>query len=394
MTEYKIATEADFAAIVDFSNDVFSRRQTPQGTAEYDHSFFQNLLPKVYRDPSTAHWHRLAYEDGVLCGCVATFPLEYHVGAYVLRCAGIGTVGVSHAHRGRGYMKHLMKKSLCAAEEQGYDFALLGGLRQRYAHYGFELAGIDPVFSFTADNARYLFGRGANFGYAFRVITREDEALLDYAYAQNESAPQHIRRTREKLYDTLLSFESTPVAVFTAGGEYAGYFLMRQGGASLWELRPLECAHMLEILSDYIRQKELSEIQIYRVGAHETALLRALGAGCEDCALRRCDSIRIFRYETTLRAYLALRAATMPLPQGSVVLGFENGEVLRLSVLADGKSAVEKTDDAPLYTLSHADAVKLLFGPFALFSDCGYPLPAAPRAWFPLPFALNAADDI
>ena len=60
MTEYKIATEADFAAIVDFSNDVFSRRKTPQGTAEYDHSFFQNLLPKVYRDPSTAHWHRLA----------------------------------------------------------------------------------------------------------------------------------------------------------------------------------------------------------------------------------------------------------------------------------------------------------------------------------------------
>ena len=55
---------------------------------------------------------------------------------------------------------------------------------------------------------------------------------------------------------------------------------------------------------------------------------------------------------------------------------------------------MEKTDDAPLYTLSHADAVKLLFGPFALFSDCGYPLPAAPRAWFPLPFALNAADDI
>ena len=212
MTEYKIATEADFAAIVDFSNDVFSRRQTPQGTAEYDHSFFQNLLPKVYRDPSTAHWHRLAYEDGVLCGCVATFPLEYHVGAYVLRCAGIGTVGVSHAHRGRGYMKHLMKKSLCAAEEQGYDFALLGGLRQRYAHYGFELAGIDPVFSFTADNARYLFGREANFGYAFRVITREDEALLDYAYAQNESAPQHIRRTREKLYDTLLQDVSMDVS--------------------------------------------------------------------------------------------------------------------------------------------------------------------------------------
>ena len=73
MTEYKIATEADFAAIVDFSNDVFSRRQTPQGTAEYDHSFFQNLLPKVYRDPSTAHWHRLAYEDGVCAAALRHF---------------------------------------------------------------------------------------------------------------------------------------------------------------------------------------------------------------------------------------------------------------------------------------------------------------------------------
>lgn len=392
MTEYRIANEADFQAIVDFSNEVFSRTVDEFGVAQYDHAFFQTLLPKVYQDATTATWHRIAEEDGRICGCVATFPLQYQVGTYSLRCAGIGTVGVSHAHRGKGYMKRLMHDSMAAAEQGGYDFALLGGLRQRYAHYGFELAGIDPVFIFTADNARYLFGKDVAQGYTFQTVTHSDETLLDLMYAQNENALQHVCRSREKLYDTLLSFGSVPIAFFDATGEYAGYLLARANGA-VWEFRPLQPEHALRVLADYTRAGAYEQLTIHRVGAHETALLRALSDGCEDCALRRCDSIRIFRYETTLRAYLALRAMTTPLPDGSLVLGFANGEVLQMTV-SDGKSTVVATEREPLYTLSHADAVKLLFGPFTLFSDCGYLLPAAARAWFPLPFALNAADDI
>ena len=265
-------------------------------------------------------------------------------------------------------MKRLMHDSMAAAEQGGYDFALLGGLRQRYAHYGFELAGIDPVFIFTADNARYLFGKDVAQGYTFQTVTHSDETLLD-----------------------LRSFGSVPIAFFDVTGEYAGYLLARANGA-VWEFRPLQPEHALRVLADYTRAGAYEQLTIHRVGAHETALLRTLSDGCEDCALRRCDSIRIFRYETTLRAYLASRAMTTPLPDGSLVLGFANDEVLQMTV-SDGKSTVVATEREPLYTLSHADAVKLLFGPFTLFSDCGYLLPAAARAWFPRPFALNAADD-
>ena len=90
---------------------------------------------------------------------------------------------------------------------------------------------------------------------------------------------------------------------------------------------------------------------------------------------------------------MKMAAAYRPLCDGEVILGFDNGEVLKLSV-TDGVPAVEPYPGMPPKLVSEVEAVNMMFDITAFNSDFGYELPAAAKSWFPLPFFQYMSDEV
>ena len=133
MLEYGRATMQEEAALLDFANMVFSLSHEPTD--------FRALQPVVYDRPGFSKWTQVARENGRILGMVCTPDKVLKAGEGRLRFGYIGTVSAHPYERGRGIMKELMRRTIDAARDEGLDFLVLGGQRQRYQHFGFEDAG-------------------------------------------------------------------------------------------------------------------------------------------------------------------------------------------------------------------------------------------------------------
>ena len=130
----------DHEDLIDFLNYVF-------GMNGFDSGFYR-LLPKLYRPAFRPEDHNfIVTEDGKLRAAVGSYPIALSVAGHELSAAGIGNVAAHPFHRGKGYMKDCMNMAMRDAVEQGLDFAVLGGRRQRYSYFGFEPAGLCAKFT-------------------------------------------------------------------------------------------------------------------------------------------------------------------------------------------------------------------------------------------------------
>lgn len=100
--------------------------------------------------------------------------------------------------------------------------------------------------------------------------------------------------------------------------------------------------------------------------------------------------MQVFSFERVVRAFFQLKAAAETLPDGAMTFAL-NGEKLALEC-EDGQVSVTPlaADEECDLSLSHHEAVSLLFG-------CGYRLLPAGAAllckvWFPLPVMLQSPD--
>jgi len=104
--------------------------------------FFYRHYPERYRDEDEAMGcFLIALEDGQIVSNVGLFPMEVVILGERFKCAGIGGVATHPQARGKGYMTELLNRSLSKMREEGYDFSLLWGNRQRYGAFGYEVCG-------------------------------------------------------------------------------------------------------------------------------------------------------------------------------------------------------------------------------------------------------------
>lgn len=395
MTEFRIARDSDYEALIRFSNQVFApEEQTNNERNDVSpDSYFPRILPKLYQNRATAPCHHLAVENGGIVGCVGLFPLPMNVAGTALHVYGIGTVGVSEKHRGEGLMIRLMDDAIRTAKDAGADFLLLSGLRQRYGHFGFELAGQNPVFTFTSTNARQLYGRDAAFGYEFVRIPDGDRTAAAWVHRERMQSPCRVEIGEEEEIRQMRSMAATPFAVLK-DGKLCGTFLYRE---TMWramcDFAPADPGEAGHILSDFLRfdRKGENEITIERTPPYRQALLSELSRIAEDCDIRHMENIRIFRYARVLGAYLSLKASYSPLCDGELTVLFDSGENLLLRV-ANGVPSVTPTEQTPDLELTGPEAVNLMFGHMTALSAFSYALSAPVRSWFPLPYHLRAAD--
>ena len=146
---------------------------------------FRTMFPHLYTERARIGAHNLVIaENGSLRAAVGVFPRVLAVGEERLRMVGIGNVAVHPDDRGKGYMRKLLGEALKTMIREGADLSDLGGQRQRYQYFGYDVGGCPPAFRFTPRTTDHLFRGTEPRPLEFFPLTEgEREDLWDQAYA-------------------------------------------------------------------------------------------------------------------------------------------------------------------------------------------------------------------
>ena len=150
MVEFRKARREDADDVLDFINYVFSQAHRPHD--------FKQLNPKMY-DSDYPFWddHFVAVEDGHIRATIAFSIHENETEGISLKYGHVGQVSVHPYHRGRGFMKELMRLGISyMRDECGCDYSNLGGLRQRYGYFGYMPSCYHYAFNVTSTNTRHV----------------------------------------------------------------------------------------------------------------------------------------------------------------------------------------------------------------------------------------------
>jgi len=118
----------------------------------YGHSrgFFPRYYPQLYRrDEDALSCFFVLEKDGKIVSHVGLFPLECVAFGCRVRVGGIGGVSTLPEERGRGYMSRLLRHVIAQMKDRGWPLSGLGGDRQRYNAFGWEVAGLKYALRFT-----------------------------------------------------------------------------------------------------------------------------------------------------------------------------------------------------------------------------------------------------
>lgn len=369
--------------LIDFLNYVF-------GMNGHDSGFYR-LLPKLYRPQFRPEdYNFIVTEDGKLRGAVGAYPIKMSVMGQELSAIGIGNVAVHPFHRGKGYMKDCMRLAMEDAVNKGVDFAVLGGRRQRYSYFGFELAGVCREYWLDQTNLRHCFGSAENkTGYKTVQITAADEKAVADIDALVCSRLSHPVREKDRLFDVLNNWESRVCAVCAPDGAFAGYFLA-DGGETLREIDCCE-GHAKGVVCAAHEFMGRDGVKI-KVPEHALEMNMLLTATAESVSLVHTENYSVFNYEKVVRTCLQLRCAVSPVCDGEMtvkIAGFAGEEKLRLKV-ENGKASVEAFEGECDVEFNHKQAMNALF---ALVSEERKALPAAVNTWLPLPLFVPEVDN-
>jgi predicted N-acetyltransferase YhbS len=104
---------------------------------------FERMDPRLYRPTAEACacFHVLEH-DGRIVSHVGIYPIEVLTSGVELTIGGIGAVATVPEERRHGYMSTVLRHVVEVMRERHYPLSWLGGDRQRYNAFGWELAGI------------------------------------------------------------------------------------------------------------------------------------------------------------------------------------------------------------------------------------------------------------
>lgn len=351
-------------------------------------SSFPSLLPKLYgpkRESDKVTY--FALEGDRIVGTVGAFPLTFHIGGETLSVRGIGSVATHPRHRGEGFMKELMKKAMDDMVADGIDFSVLGGRRHRYGHFGFEKCDGMSYFHLTPKTVSYLDPDRS--GLTMVPVNAEDTALLDRLHAEMHSRPYYTERPREDLHDILLSWRSRPYA-FLRQDKLVGWAVHYSSKRQLSEFHALDLAEVQGMLA--LATDRLGSLSV-AVPSYDHPLAAEVDILAENVDIVCNECFAVFNWQRVLSALMTFKAERFPLIDGSMTIAIEGycgKETLSLTV-KNGVPTVEKTDAAPILTLSGKDAAALFF---RNFSGHRQKLPKEGASWLPLPLFIFEPDNV
>jgi len=371
----------DFQDCMDLIDLVFSQAHRP-------HDFVASV-PKTNRPEEGCmnHYYGLR-EDGKLSAAIMSWPMEATVAGHAMKVYGIGNVATLQRCKGRNFMGQTMAAVQKDMAAEGCDYCELGGLRQRYDHFGYEKSGVCYNIQLSLRNCQRGLGDAPD--YRFEPLTAGNAEAVAFCRGLYEAGPVVNHRGDDVQWVRhLVSWGAKPWLVRDASGKPVGYLAYAEGYAA--ELCGISAEAEAGILYAWMAQGNAGSVEL-TVQPWQRELLRILEAVCESISLHNAHQFKIFHWDRVCAAFFDLKATYAPLLDGRFVLGIEGWGNLALEV-KDGKPAVSKTDEPAELTLPALRAQRVLFcmDP-AIVAD----LPAGKAAllgnWFPLPIAWHNRD--
>jgi predicted acetyltransferase len=354
---------------------------------------FANLLPSIYQ-PTDEHMrcnYAVRDEQGQLAAVVGVFPIDWRVGDVTLKVAGVGGVAVHPDYRGKGYMKLLMNHAVAEMRSAGYDLSYLGGRRQRYAYFGYEVAGTTYRLSVIKDNVRHAFA-GQDTMVTFKPAADDLETVATLK-ALHDAQSLHCVRPADSFYKYLQNWHYQPTSAHNSDGQIVGYLVAHRDRHVINELVAQDADTAAQILRTWVEQSSLDVV--VKLQAPAGPVLRRLNGFADSLHVLPEGNWQIFDWSRVVDALLKAQHKANPLPHGSTVLNIgETPSEIMLTVDAEG-ARCQMTDREPDFVLDTFSATRLLFGPGPASAATRLPSSASIlSAWCPLPLGFSHQDHI
>lgn len=338
------------------------------------------------RDEEHMQKHIGVFEDGVLQAVVGIYPLPARIGDRDFLFATVGNMATRPEAEGKGYMSLLYTTATEELTRMGVDMARLGGARQRYERFGFTCGGSVNVYSFQTRNRQRCFPPVAD-TVTFRPIAADDRAALDFCYRLHHTRPFCIKRRREDLWLTMRNKQKTPWLALD-GDTPIGYLCASENGRALGEQMAVDAAAMATMLCAW--QQRLAEPISFALPPYLVEENTLFAAACEDMQVRSPSRYCIANWVGIMDALMKLRASYAPMTAGELTLDIQGYGSIHLYV-RDGDAGCETAEGG--IPLSPLEATRLLTDPMTAYVG-GAAIPAACRAWFPLPLTWDTVDAV
>ena len=355
---------------------------------------FASILPKLYR-PEEGLMDCLwaLRRDGRIRAVVGVHPLTWKVGAATLPVAGIGGVSTHPECRGQGMMQRLMTHCVGLMKEQGYPLSVLGGQRQRYGYFGYEVCGVGVELQLGKRNLRHCFSEPSEI--RFEPLDDGRAGRLEASRALHDAQPVRAERPAGDFHRVLRSWRAVPYAALREG-ELAGYVVVSLDGKALPEVVGRDGDTAFEIARAWIEQGDQESVTV-TAGPLAGRFLHRLGEVCEEVAPGSSGNWQVFDWPRVISALLAAKAAApsgVPLADGRVILGIEGYGPVAISV-AGRRVSCQRVEETPAISCGPHLAHRLLFGPLPPSQSLLLPKAAAVlESWCPLPLFWSRQDAV
>ncbi len=380
--EYMRATPADYEEVVSEADRGFGHKP--------EEDFFRKIQPKLYRTDDTMNEHFLVREDGKIAGLLCAYNADMDVMGKKLKTCGIGTVCVLPEYRSRGYMKGLMKYVEDIMLEEGVDFAVLGGKRQRYEYFGYTIAGTNVCAHFRKQNAVYLYGSDAYFGYEFTDVDRDDTETLDKIYELYMSKPMKVIRPRHKFFDCICN-EGARIVAITKNGEFKGYSGLVKNNVCTDEIELLDFSELGHVLNDMMRFYGTDRVDVGFIEFCNPEKSNFLMLNAENFGVSSVDHYAIYNFKSTLEAFLNVKATVKNLVDGECSFEVEGHKPFKITVKNNAVSVEDFNGEADV-KIPYLIAIQKFFSHGGANYNYGVKFPAVAESWFPAPLWLTPPD--
>ncbi|MBQ8402497.1 MAG: GNAT family N-acetyltransferase [Clostridia bacterium] len=346
---------------------------------------FLKLLPKLYKEEyHPCENNYVVTENGKLKAAIGVFPRTMHVLDETLSVHGVGNVAVHPYSRSKGYMRDLLYQAVQDMIDAGADMADLGGRRQRYQYFSYEVAGTVINFDFNSISMERCFGDAPMKNMDFVAVKSENDPWLAPIRELHSRKGLRMERPAEQFFDIVRSWQKT-LYVILEGERFVGYCIDNLEELTLADTE----ADFVDVLRSHVAKRGNVTLHL---PLYETAMIETSYRISAHFSMGSDQNYSIFNYKKVLGAFLKLKASVLPLMDGVLTVqidGIAGREVLKIAV-ENGVPSVEETEDVPQIVLEHKQAVSFFFG---LVSPVRTLCPIA-AAWFPLPLRIDSADHV
>lgn len=365
----------DYDDIIDFGNLVFRLD-------------FKSLLPKLYDNhPEKAQCHHLAKENGKIKAMVGNFPLSLQAVGKPLKVYGIGTVSVHPYSRGKGYMKTLMKSAVEEAKQNGGDFMVLTGQRQRYEHFGFTRCGIQLRFDYNQSNKRHLKEYTAEGISLVSLMEKEEYVKPCLEIYQRQGV--FAGRTAEDFVEVASSWDAIPYGILSEG-QLIGYCCFIPESGTVEEMVLSDASQTVPVVLKLLELVKYNLVVL--MNPNQGGCIREMYRTCECSQILNGTGINVLNYPNVIEAFLTLKGQTEGIIDGSYVVDVQDVGRYKITVENGAVAVCETTEDCDL-SLPHIEMMCRLFDPMAAYLP-GKESSAIEKSWFPIPVYFPHMDNV